>query len=133
MLVTGVLASLHCDCFDFCTQSLNVLHLKIKHADYACSLLRMEGHNNVVDVAFYTKEWFQSHHSNIIKALIETHGTMNDVSDLVSGRCKGTYGTIVRGGIHLSIVYFSLWPFMCSLLSASHMPFCGPLQRKVMT
>ena len=57
------------------------------------SLLGMGGRNNVLDVAFYTKEWFQSHRSNIVKTLVETHGTMNDVSDLVFlplWRCQGT-------------------------------------------
>jgi hypothetical protein len=47
----------------------------------------MGGRNNVLDVAFYTKEWFQSHPSNVVKVLVEMHGTMNDVSDLVSRRC----------------------------------------------
>jgi hypothetical protein len=57
------------------------------------ALLGMGDRYNVLDVAFYTKEGFKSLPSNVVKALPETYGTMNNVCDLVFlvlWRCQGT-------------------------------------------
>lgn len=64
--------------------------VKLHNDHHVQTLVERGGRNHVLDVAFNTKEWFQSHGSNVVKTLVETHGTMNDVSDLVFLPCLGT-------------------------------------------